>query len=630
MTSSRASRKGNGALAGPRGAKAAREAPAAAISLATSLRTASCGDLTAADVGRKVILTGWVAHRRDYGKLIFIDLRDRFGLTQVVFDPERTPAAATAHQIANEARLEYVLRIEGAVKKRLPGKENPALTTGEVEVEAERVEVLNPSKVSPFPIAEHVTADEPLRLRYRYLDMRRDTLRNSIELRHRAVKYIRDYLDARGFLEVETPILTKSTPEGARDYLVPSRLYTGEFYALPQAPQQFKQLLMVGGIDRYFQIARCFRDEDLRADRQPEFTQLDLEMSFVAEPDIMNLIETLLTGLIETMTSKRIKQKPFPHIRFQDSMDRYGNDRPDLRFDLPLIDLGELAHLGNFKVFQDVASAGGMVKGLSAPGMATATRREIDELTDFAKQNGAKGLVSLALSPEGARSPLTRFLSEAELAQVIAHMGGKVGDLILFVADEAKVVNDVLSRLRSHLGEKLGLIDPSEMSLAWVVDFPLLEIIEEGGKQRYHATHNPFSGMKPGEEALLEDDPLRVTARQYDIICNGYEIGGGSIRINVPELQRKIFQLLGLSEGEITEQFGHMLEAFEYGAPPHGGIALGIDRLVMLLSGGDTIRDVIAFPKMQNGQDVLMRAPSPVSMEQLRDLHLRLQEPEAR
>ena len=628
MSSSRASRKGNGAPAGSKAAKAARVTPPAAISLATTLRTASCGDLTVADVGRKVNLTGWVAHRRDYGKLIFIDLRDRFGLTQVVFDPERTPAAATAHRVANEARLEYVLRIEGIVKKRLPGKENPALATGEVEVEAERVELLNPSKVSPFPIAEHVTADEPLRLRYRYLDMRRDTLRNNIELRHRAVKYIRDYLDARGFLEVETPILTKSTPEGARDYLVPSRLYTGEFYALPQAPQQFKQLLMVGGIDRYFQIARCFRDEDLRADRQPEFTQLDLEMSFVAEPDVMNLIETLLIELIETTTTKRIKQKPFPHIRFQDSMDRYGNDRPDLRFDLPLIDLGELAHLGTFKVFQDVASAGGMVKGLSVPGMATATRREIDELTDFAKQNGAKGLVPLALLPEGTRSPLTRFLSETELAEVIAHMGGKVGDLILFLADEAKIVNDVLSRLRSHLGEKLGLIDPSVMSLAWVVDFPLLEIIEEDGKQRYHSTHNPFSGMKPGQEAWLEDDPLRVTARQYDIICNGYEIGGGSIRINVPELQRRIFQLLGLSEGEITEQFGHMLEAFEYGAPPHGGIALGIDRLVMLLSGGDTIRDVIAFPKMQNGQDVLMRAPSPVSMEQLRDLHLRLQEPE--
>jgi aspartyl-tRNA synthetase len=628
VSSSRASRKGNGTHAGSKAPKATRVTPPAAISLATTLRTASCGDLTAADVGRKVILTGWVAHRRDYGKLIFIDLRDRFGLTQVVFDPERTPAAATAHQVANEARLEYVLRIEGAVKKRLPGKENPALATGEVEVEAEGVEVLNPSKVSPFPIAEHVTAEEPLRLRYRYLDMRRDTLRHNIELRHRAVKYIRDYLDARGFLEVETPILTKSTPEGARDYLVPSRLYTGEFYALPQAPQQFKQLLMVGGIDRYFQIARCFRDEDLRADRQPEFTQLDLEMSFVAEPDVMNLIETLLIGLIETTTTKRIQQKPFPHIRFQDSMDRYGNDRPDLRFDLPLIDLGKLAHLGTFKVFQDVASGGGLVKGLCAPGMATATRREIDELTDFAKQNGAKGLVPLALLPEGARSPLTRFLSEAELTQVIAHMGGKVGDLILFVADGAKVVNDVLSRLRSHLGEKLGLIDPDEMSLAWVVDFPLLEIIEEDGKQRYHATHNPFSGMKPGEEAWLEDDPLRVTARQYDIICNGYEIGGGSIRINVPELQRRIFQLLGLSEGEITEQFGHMLEAFEYGAPPHGGIALGIDRLVMLLSGGDTIRDVIAFPKMQNGQDVLMRAPSPVAMEQLRDLHLRLLDPE--
>jgi len=594
------------------------------------MRTASCGDLKAVDIGQMVILTGWVAHRRDYGKLIFIDLRDRFGLTQVVFDPERTPDAAAAHRIANEVRLEYVLRVEGIVTRRLPGKENATLATGEIEVEAQRVEILNPAKVTPFPIVEHVTADEALRLRYRYLDMRRDTLRNNIELRHRAVKYIRDYMDERGFLEVETPILTKSTPEGARDYLVPSRLYPGEFYALPQAPQQFKQLLMVAGIDRYFQIARCFRDEDLRADRQPEFTQLDVEMSFVTEPDIMALIETLLIELIEATTTKQIKEKPFPHIRFDESMDRYGNDRPDLRFGLPLTNLGELARLGTFKVFQDALDRGDLIKGLCVPGSAGITRKELDELTEFAKLHGAKGLVSLALLPEGPRSPLTKFLSQAELDQVIARMGGKVGDLILFVADEAKICNDVLSRLRSRMGEKLGLIDPNEMALCWVVDFPLLEVVLEDGKERYHATHNPFSGMKSGEEALLDSDPLRVTARQYDIICNGYEIGGGSIRINIPDLQHKVFQLLGLSEEQITEQFGHILEAFEFGAPPHGGIALGIDRLVMLLAGGETIRDVTAFPKMQNGQDALMGAPSPVTAEQLRELHLRLREPDKR
>jgi aspartyl-tRNA synthetase len=621
VSSSRTSRKGNS------NAKAARFS----TPLATTLRTASCGDLRSTDVGRKVRLTGWVAHRRDYGKLIFIDLRDRFGITQVVFDPERTPDGAVAHQVATEARLEYVLAVEGTVAKRLPGKENPTLASGDIEVEAQRVEILNPAKVSPFPIADHITADEPLRLRYRYLDMRRSALRKNIELRHRAIKYIRDYMDSLGFLEVETPILTKSTPEGARDYLVPSRLYPGEFYALPQAPQQFKQLLMVAGIDRYFQIARCFRDEDLRADRQAEFTQLDVEMSFVTEPDVMGLVEELLIGLIEATTTRKIKEKPFPHIRFEDSMDRYGNDRPDLRFDLPLTNLGDLARLGTFKVFHEALDTGGLVKGLRVPGLATLSRKELDELIDFARLYGAKGLVTLALLPDGPRSPLTKFLGETELEQVIVKMGGQPGDLLLFVADEAKIANDVLARLRGLMGERLNLINPNEMALCWVVDFPLLEVIEEpDGTSRFHATHNPFSGMQPGQESLLDKLPLKVTARQYDIICNGNEIGGGSIRINKAELQRKIFELLGLSQDQIIEQFGHMLEAFDSGAPPHGGIALGIDRLVMLLAGSETIRDVIAFPKMQNGQDVLMRAPSPVTEEQLRELHLRLREPEKR
>ncbi len=603
--------------------------PLTAISpYATALRTATCGELTAADVGRTVILTGWVAHRRDYGKLIFIDLRDRYGLTQVVFDPERSPETAEAHQVASEARLEYVLRVEGVVARRLPGKENPNLKTGAIEVEARRAEVLNAAKTTPFPIADRVTADEALRLRYRYLDLRRDVMRRQVELRHRAVKLIRDYMDTRGFVEVETPILTKSTPEGARDYLVPSRLYPGEFYALPQAPQQFKQLLMVAGIDRYFQIARCFRDEDLRADRQPEFTQLDLEMSFVSEEDVMGLIEGLLIELIQSTTEKHIKQVPFPRIAFAEAMATYGNDRPDMRFALLLVELGELARLGSFKVFGDALDRGGVGKGLRAPGMAAATRKELDELQEFARLHGAKGLVTLALLPDGPKSPLTKAMSPDELSQIVARMGGEPGDLLLFVADEAKVANDVLSRLRLRLGERLGLIDPNEMALCWVVDFPLLEEIEEDGKRRYHATHNPFSGMRPGEEPLLDSEPLKVTARQYDIVGNGYEIGGGSIRINVAELQRKVFELLGLSEEQIAEQFGHMLEAFELGAPPHGGIALGIDRLVMLLGDGETIRDVIAFPKMQNGQDALMRAPSPVEEGQLRDLHLRLREPE--
>jgi aspartyl-tRNA synthetase len=606
--------------------KPATKAASPEAPLGTTLRTLSCGDLTAADVGRAVALTGWVGHRRDYGKLIFIDLRDRYGLTQVVFDPERSPAAAAAHALASEARLEYVLRVEGVVRRRLPGKENPALSTGEIEVEAHRATLLNAAKTTPFPIADHVTADEALRLRYRYLDLRRDVLRASIELRHRVVKFIRDYLDARQFVEVETPILTKSTPEGARDYLVPSRLYAGEFYALPQAPQQFKQLLMVAGLDRYFQIARCFRDEDLRADRQPEFTQLDLEMAFVTEADVMGLIEGLLTELVPAMSDKHIRQSPFPHITYAECMRRYGTDHPDIRFDLPLVELGELARLGTFKVFHDTLDRNGIVKGLRVPGLAQASRKELDELTEWAKTLGAKGLVTLALLPDGPRSPLTRFTTEDELRRIVAHLGGEPGDLLLFVADSAKVCNDVLSRLRVRLGEQLGLIDPTEMALCWVVEFPLLEVIEEDGRQRYHATHNPFSGMRAGEEPLLETDPLKVTAKQYDIVGNGYEIGGGSVRINVAALQHRVFQLLGLSDEQITEQFGHMLEAFEYGAPPHGGIALGIDRLVMLLVGTENIRDVLAFPKMQNARDPLMGAPSPVADDQLRDLHLRVRE----
>jgi aspartyl-tRNA synthetase len=594
------------------------------MGLETTLRTVTCGELRAAHAGQQVTLTGWVNRRRDHGKLIFLDLRDRYGVTQLIFDPERGPGAGEAHAIAEGVRSEYVLRVQGEVARRLPGSENPDLPTGEIEVVPARVEVLNPARSTPFVISDQVTADEMLRMKYRYLDLRRPAMRDNLVLRHRVVKLIRDYLDERAFVEVETPILTKSTPEGARDYLVPSRLYAGKFYALPQAPQQFKQLLMVAGLDRYFQIARCFRDEDQRSDRQPEFTQLDVEMSFVSEPDVMGLIEGMLIELIAKTTNKRIQQQPFPHLTYTEAMERYGTDHPDIRFGLPLVEISDLAKESEFRVFAEAVRSGGMVKGLRLPGGAAYSRKEVDELTEAARQLGAKGLVTVALGADGTRSPLTKAMSEGALHALIQRLEGQTGDLLLFVADSAKVCNDVLSRLRIRLGERLGLIPTDVMGLCWVVDFPLLEWNEED--QRYQAGHNPFSGMQAGDEALLEREPLKVRARQYDVICNGYEIGGGSIRINQAELQRRVFRLLGLSEDQIQEQFGHMLEAFEYGAPPHGGIALGLDRLVMLLADEESIRDVIAFPKTQSAQDVLMQAPSVVSAEQLRDLHLRVQE----
>ncbi|HEX6778366.1 MAG TPA: aspartate--tRNA ligase [Ktedonobacterales bacterium] len=594
------------------------------MGLETTLRTVTCGELTAANVGQQVALTGWVNRRRDHGKLIFLDLRDRYGVTQIIFDPERGPGARAAHETAESVRSEYVLRVEGQVERRLAGSENPDLATGEIEVVPTAVQVLNPARQTPFVIADQSSVDEMLRLKYRYLDLRRPAIRDNIVLRHRVVKLIRDYMDVRGFIEVETPILTKSTPEGARDYLVPSRLYAGKFYALPQAPQQFKQLLMVAGLDRYFQIARCFRDEDQRSDRQPEFTQLDVEMSFVSEPDVMGLIEGMLIELVEQTTEKRVQQQPFPHLTYTEVMDRYGTDHPDIRFGLPLVEISDLAKESDFRVFAEAAQSGGMVKGLRLPGAASYTRKEVDELTEQARVLGAKGLVTVALGADGIRSPLTKAVSESELQAIIQRLEGQTGDLLLFVADSAKVCNDVLSRLRVRLGERLGLIPGDVMGLCWVIDFPLLEWNEEDG--RYQAEHNPFSNMQEEDVPLLETEPLKVRARQYDVICNGYEIGGGSIRINQAELQRQVFRLLGLSEEQIQEQFGHMLEAFEYGAPPHGGIALGLDRLVMLLADEDSIRDVIAFPKTQSAQDLLMQAPSAVSPEQLRDLHVRVQE----
>ncbi len=590
------------------------------MSLEVHYRTNTCGELNTENIGQSVTLAGWVNRRRDHGGLVFLDIRDRYGITQVICDPERSPEA---HRVASELRSEYVIQVSGTVVHRLPGTENPNLSTGAIEVAADDIVILNPSRTTPFPISDNISVDESLRLKYRYLDLRRPSIRDNIILRHRVVKAIRDYLDERGFLEIETPILMKSTPEGARDYLVPSRLYPGEFYALPQSPQQLKQLLMVAGMDRYFQIARCFRDEDQRSDRQPEFTQLDLEMSFVSEEDVMSLIEGLLVFLIETTTNKRIKQRPFPRLSYADVMDRFGTDHPDIRFELPLVEISDLASAGNFSVFQNALASNGIVKGIRVLGAAGYSRKEIEDLTEFARVLGAKGLVTLSINSAGeVKSALTKFMSEDEVQAIINRLQGERGDLLLFVADSAKVTNDVLFRLRVRLAERLHLIDPNEMALCWVVDFPLLHYDEEG--QRYEAEHNPFSGMDETHVERLDSDPLHIRAKQYDIICNGYEVGGGSVRINVAALQHKVFSLMNLEPGQIEEQFGHMLEAFEYGAPPHGGIALGIDRLVMLFADVDNIREVIAFPKTQSAIDLMMNAPSPVGEKQLRELHLRV------
>lgn len=499
------------------------------------------------------------------------------------------------------------------------------MSTGEIELAAETIAVLNAAEPLPFEISDDSLPEESIRLMYRYLDLRRRRMLHNLELRHKTVKFIRDFLSERDFLEIETPVLMKSTPEGARDYLVPSRVHTGEFYALPQSPQQLKQLLMVAGVERYFQIARCFRDEDLRADRQPEFTQLDLEMSFVNQEDILRLTEDLFTQLTETVTTKRIQIKPFPRLSFQESMDRYGTDKPDMRFGLEIHDVTSLLARSGFKVFSSAAATGGTIRGISVLGASTMTRKQIDELTGMAQSFGAKGLVWIAVEhrnhgPDGYRSPIAKFLTAEELSSLTEALGAGNGDLLLIVADQRRIALDVLGRLRSHLGGALGLIDPEVMAYAWVVEPPLFEWNED--EDRWDASHHPFTAPMPGQEELLRSRPEEVKAEAYDIVCNGYELGSGSIRIHRREVQADVFRLMKYTDEEIEARFGHLLRAFEYGAPPHGGIAPGIDRWVMLLADEPNIREVIAFPKNQAGVDLMLGAPAPVDERQLRDLHL--------
>lgn len=581
-------------------------------------RTHYCGDVTGKDVGDRVRVAGWVDSTRDHGGVVFVDLRDRTGKVQVVFSPEISEEIV---EKAKKLRDEFVIAVEGEVRRRPPGTENPKLKTGQVEIYAEKLQILNKSLPLPFPIEDDVKVGEETRLKYRFLDLRRKKMAENIIFRHRLYQVTRRVFNEEGFVEIETPYLTKSTPEGARDFLVPSRIYPGKFYALPQSPQLFKQILMVSGFDRYYQIARCFRDEDLRADRQPEFTQIDFEMSFVTERDVMDVAERLLRELYSELLGVEIGE--IPVMTYDEAMDRFGTDRPDTRFGLELKEITDIAKECQFKVFRTVAEKGGIVKAINFKGGAKLSRKEIDELTKFVGIYGAKGLAWIKVLPEGLQSPIVKFFSEGEMNRILERLEAEVGDILFFVADKRDVVNQALASLRLKLGRMAGLIDEDKVNVLWVVDFPMFEWNED--ENRWEALHHPFTSPKEEDVEILLESPEKVRARAYDMVLNGVEIGGGSIRIHREDIQEKVFKVIGLSDEEAKERFGFLLEALKYGAPPHGGMAFGLDRLCAIMRKEESIRDVIAFPKTQRGQCLLTGAPDTVREEQLEELHIKVE-----
>jgi aspartyl-tRNA synthetase len=585
--------------------------------LTTDKRTHYCGNVNISHAGKEIILMGWAHRRRDHGGVIFVDLRDREGMVQIVFNPDSGEAV---HGEAHKIRNEFVLAVKGTVRKRPQGMENPALKTGEIEVIVSALEIMNESKTPPFSFDEE-DISENVRLKYRYLDLRRPALQQNLFLRSKLAAATRNYFDKNGFIEVETPFLTKSTPEGARDYLVPSRIYKGMFYALPQSPQIFKQLLMVSGFDRYYQIVKCFRDEDLRADRQPEFTQIDVEMSFITEEDIIQIMEGLMAQIFKVCLDRELKL-PFPRLAYHDAVNRYGKDNPDTRFDMELVDITSIVSNSGFKLFQEVAASGGIVKAIKVEQASGLSRKDLDELKDYVAVYGAKGLAWARINATDWTSPIYKFLRPEEVEKITKAMSAKENDIIFFVADVPRVVNDSLGNLRLHLAKKLNLFKPDDLAFSWITEFPLMEYSDS--EKRYVSMHHPFTSPVLEDVALLNSQPGKVRARAYDLVLNGSEIGGGSIRIHRKDLQGQVFKVLGLSNEEARSKFGFLLDALEYGAPPHGGIAFGLDRLAMIMTHAESIRDVIAFPKTQKAACLLSDAPSKVSIEQLMELSLKI------